>query len=70
MEEGQDPDDHTIKLMEIRGRLHEMGEKISRERFEDIFLQGLTDDYKFAKIRSFHSPNFGINEMQSMMRNL
>ena len=47
-----------------------MGEKISRERFEDIFLQGLTDDYKFAKIRSFHSPNFGINEMQSMMRNL
>ena len=45
-----------------------MGEKISDERFEDILLQGLTDDYKFVKMTSFYSPNF--NEIQSMMRNL
>ena len=70
MEEGQDPDDYTIKLLEIRGRLHEMGEKISDERFEDFLLQGRTDDYEFVKMTSFHSPNFGINEIQSMMRNL
>ena len=70
MEEEQDPDDFTIKLLEIRGRLHEMGEKISDERFEDILLQGLTDDYEFIKMTSFHSPNFGVNEVQSMMRSL
>ena len=60
----------TIKLMEVRGRLHEIGEKISNEIFEDILLQGLTDDYEFVKMTSFHSPNFGINAIQSMMRNL
>ena len=70
MEEGRGPDDYTIKLMEVRGRLHEMGEKILDERFEDILLQGLTDDYEFVKMTSFHTPNFGINEIQSMMRNL
>ena len=70
MEEGQDPVDYIIKLKEIQGRLHEMGEKISDERFEDILLQGLTDDYEFVKMTSFHSPNFGINEIQSMTRNL
>ena len=70
MEEGQNPDDYTIKLLEIGGRLHEMGEKSSDERFEDILLQGLTDDYEFVKMTSFHSPNFGINEITSMMRNL
>ena len=70
MEEGQDPDDYIIKLLEIRGRLHKMGEKISDERFEDILLQGLTDDDEFVEMTSFHSPIFGINEIQSMMRNL
>ena len=70
MEQGQDPDDYTIKLTEIRGQLHEMGEKVSDERFEDILLQGLTDDYEFVKMTSFHSPNFGIDVIKSMMRNL
>ena len=71
MEEGQDPDEpYTIKLMEARGRLDEMGEKISDERSEDILLQGLTDDYEFVKMTSFHGPNFGIDEIQSMMRHL
>ena len=70
MEQGQDPDDYTFKLREVRGRLYEMGEKISDERFEDILLQGLTDDYEFVKMTSFHSPNFGITDIQSMMRNL
>ena len=70
MEQGQDPDDYTTKLMEMRGRLHQMGEKVSDERFEDILLQGLTDDYEFVKMTSFHSPNFGVDEIQPMMRNL
>ena len=70
MEEGQDPDNYTIVLVEIRGRMQEMGEKILDERFEDILLQGLTNDYEFVKMTSFHSPNFGINEIQSMKRNL
>ena len=70
MEEGHDPDDYAIKLMKIRGRLHEIEEEILQERLEDIILQGLTDDYEFVKIARFHSPNFGINEIQSMMRNL
>ena len=38
MEKGQDPDDYTVKLMEVRGRLNEMGEKTSEEGFEDILL--------------------------------
>ena len=46
-----------------------MGEKISDERFEDILLQGLTDDYEFVKTTRFHSPNFGIDDIQSMTRN-
>ena len=70
MEEGQGLDDFTIKLMEIRGRMQEMGEKISDESFEDISLHGLTDDYEFVKMTSFYSPNFGVNEIQSIMRNL
>ena len=57
IEGGQDPEDYTIKLMEIRRRLDQMGEKISDERFEDILLQGLTDDFEFVKMTSFHSPN-------------
>ncbi|CAM9090813.1 unnamed protein product [Laminaria digitata] len=47
-----------------------MGERISDERFEDILLQGLTGDYEFVKMTSFHSPNFGIDDIQSMMRSL
>ncbi|CAN0505479.1 unnamed protein product, partial [Laminaria digitata] len=70
MEQGQDPDDYIFELLEVRGRLHEMGEKISDERFEDILLQGLTNDYEFVKMTSFHSPNFGIDDIQSTMRNL
>ena len=70
MEEGQYPDDYTIKLMEVRRRLHEMAEKIADKRFADILFQGLTDDYEFVKMTSFHSPNFSINEIQSLMRNL
>lgn len=70
MKEGQDPDDYTFKLLEVRGRLHEMGEKISDERSEDILLQGLTNDYEFVKMTSRRSPNFGIDEIQTIMRTL
>ena len=56
VEQGQDPDDYTIKLMEIRGRLHKMGEKISDERFEDILLRGLTDDYELVKCDKLPQP--------------
>ena len=42
MEEGQDPENYIINIMEIRSRLHEMGEKTSDERFEGNYLQGLT----------------------------
>ena len=49
--------------MEIRGRLQEIGEKISDERLEDNLLQGVTDDYEFGKITSFRSSNFGSNEI-------
>ena len=70
MKEGQYPDDYTIKLMEVRKQLHEMADKTADKRFEDILLQGLTDDYEFVKMTSFHSPNFSINEIQSLMTNL
>ena len=60
MEQGPNPDDHVLKLLEARGRLHEKGEKISDEIFEDIQPQGLTDEYEFVKMAGFHTPNFGI----------
>ena len=70
MQQGQDPDDYIFKLLEVRGRLHETGERTSDERFEDILLQGLTDHFTFVRMASFHSPNFGIDDIQSMMINL
>ena len=36
------PDDYVLKMLEVRGRLNEMSERISDERFEDILLQDLT----------------------------
>ena len=39
MEQGQDPDDYTFTLLDVRGRLYEMGDNIPDERFEDIVLQ-------------------------------
>ena len=35
-----------------------------------MLLQRLDDDYEFVQMTSFHSPNFGINETQSMMTNV
>ena len=70
MEEGQGPDDYTITVIEIRRRLNELGEKQSDERFDDILLQGLNDYYGFVKMTNVHSPNFIINDIQSMIRNL
>ena len=40
-----------------------MGERISDGRFEDILLQGLTDDYELRNMTSFHGPNFGIDDI-------
>lgn len=47
-----------------------MGERISGGRLEDVSLQGLTDNCEFVKMTSlsFYSPNFGIDEIQSVMR--
>ena len=41
-----------------------MGKEISDEKFGDILLQGLTDDYEFVKMTSFRSPTFGIDDFQ------
>ena len=49
MEQGQDPHDYTFKLIEVRWRRNGMGERILDERFEDIVLQGLTDDYELVR---------------------
>ena len=67
MEQGQDPDDYTFKLLEVRGRRHKMGEKSSDERFGDILLQGLTDDREFVRMTSFHSPKIGNDGIQSIV---
>lgn len=37
-------------------------------RFEDILLHGISDDCEHVKMTSFYSPNFKIDEIQSMMR--
>ena len=64
MEQGQDPHDYTFKLIEVRWRRNGMGERILDERFEDIVLQGLTDDYEFVEMTRFHSRNFGIDDLK------
>ena len=61
MEQEQNPDEYVFKLLEVRGRFHEMGERISDEWFEDILLKGLTDDYEFVNMAIFHTPTFGID---------
>ena len=50
-------------------------ERTSRTRglkisYCNIILQGLTDYYEFVKTTSVHSPNFSIDDIPSMMRNL
>lgn len=42
---------------------------MSDKGFEDILLQGLTNDYELVKMTSFHTPNFSINDTQSIMTN-
>ena len=51
MEQGRDPDDHVFKPLEVRGRLNEMGERVSDERFEDILLQGLIENVEFGRMK-------------------
>ena len=41
MEQRQDPDNYTFKLLDVRGRLHEMGENISDERFRASYRKDL-----------------------------
>ena len=67
---GHDLDHYVLKLLEVRGRLHYTGENISDERFEEILLQELTDDYEFVQMTSVHSLYFGIDRVQSAVRNL
>ena len=43
---------------------------MSDEMFKDVLLHDLADDHELVTTTTFHSPNFGIDEIQAMMRNL
>ncbi|CAN0584727.1 unnamed protein product, partial [Ectocarpus sp. 12 AP-2014] len=45
MAQGEDPDDFFTKMEDLRERLKDMGEIVSNERFEDIILQAISNDY-------------------------
>ncbi|CAN0576532.1 unnamed protein product, partial [Ectocarpus sp. 12 AP-2014] len=45
MAQGEDPEDFFTAVEDMRDRLKDMGEIISDERFEDIILQAISNDY-------------------------
>lgn len=70
MEQGQDPEDFFSKIEHLWQRLDDMGETISDERFQDIILQGLPDDYRFIQDTHHRDRTFGLEEMKTTMRNM
>ncbi|CAN0372110.1 unnamed protein product, partial [Scytosiphon promiscuus] len=71
MGQGQDPDTFLYILETARDRLHDMGEYISPERFGDLLrLNALTPDYDFVRNTSFIDREFGLEEINSTMRNM
>ena len=70
MEDKQDPEDFFFKMDDLRQRLAEMGEVVSDERYEDIILQGITNDYDCVREASYRERDFDIERIQFMMRNL
>ncbi|CAN0586783.1 unnamed protein product, partial [Ectocarpus sp. 12 AP-2014] len=70
MAQGEDPDDFFTKMEDLRERLKDMGEIVSDERFEDIILQAISNDYDYVRQTSFRVRDFGLNEIKTTMRNM
>ena len=47
-----------------------MQENILDERFQDIILQGLTDDYDYIRDTHHRDRTFGLEEMKNTMKNM
>ena len=70
MAQGEDPDDFFTKMEDLRERLKDMGEIVSDERFEDIILQAISNDYDYVRQTSFRVRDFGLKEIKTTMRNM
>ena len=47
-----------------------MGDKVSDRWFKDICVTGFTDEYKDVKMMMYRDSSFGIDQMQTTMRNM
>ncbi|CAN0602669.1 unnamed protein product, partial [Ectocarpus sp. 12 AP-2014] len=70
MAQGEDPEDFFTTVEDLRERLKDLGEIISGERFEDIILQAISNDYDYVRQTSFRVRDFGLEEIKTTMKNM
>lgn len=66
---GEDPDDYFSRSNELRIRLDEIGESVADAHFAHIFLNGITDQYKWVSEAAFIDRTFNIDGMITAVRN-
>ena len=71
MKPGQDPDyylEAILKRNEVTAII--MGEPMTGRRFNDILVQGFTDEYNPVKFQIYRDSSFGLDDIQKTMRHL
>ncbi|CAB1102163.1 unnamed protein product [Ectocarpus sp. CCAP 1310/34] len=70
MAQGEDPDGFFITVEDVRQRPKDMVEIISDERFEDVILQAISNDYDYVRPTSFRVRHFGLEEIKTTMKSM
>lgn len=70
MRGGQDPDDLFFVLDECRDLLHEMGQTLHDERYEDIILGALPIEYESVLTASYERRDFGLDDIRHMVHTM
>lgn len=70
MEEAQDPQNSCFETEILQKRLHVTQKKIPDERFQDMILQDLTDEYDNIRDTHYRDRAFGLEEMKTTMKNI
>lgn len=64
MQRGQDPDDFFSTMKDLQLRLENMGDDVLGERFEDVILQAITNDYDYVRQTSFRVRDLELEGMK------
>ncbi|CAN0535206.1 unnamed protein product, partial [Ectocarpus sp. 12 AP-2014] len=70
MAQGEDPDDFFATVEDLRERLKDVGGTISDDKFEDIILLAISNDYDFVRQTSFRVRDFGLEEIKTTLKNM